>query len=153
MSLPKDSLSPVVVNVVVEMPSDDAFDLFTRRIGEWWPLATHSVGGEAATEVHFEARPGGRIYEVDSDGSRHSWGEVVECELPRRVLFTWHPGRPEETKQVIEVLFSPDGPLTHVELVHGEWEALGESAEGLREEYATGWETLLGERFAAARRD
>lgn len=150
MRLTNEPLPPVVANVVVEMPVEDAFDLFTRRIAEWWPLATHSVGGEAATEVHFETRVGGRIFEVDGDGSRQQWGEVVECEPPRRLVFTWHPGRPERTKQTIEVLFSSDGPLTHVELVHGEWETLGEIAAETREQYATGWPRVLDERYAGA---
>ncbi len=33
---------PVVRAVTVQPPADRAFSIFTDRIGEWWPLATHS---------------------------------------------------------------------------------------------------------------
>ena len=30
------SIAPVTASVRVPLPPDTAFDLFTRRIGEWW---------------------------------------------------------------------------------------------------------------------
>ena len=45
----------------VEVPADaeTAFTLFTDRIADWWPMATHSVHGEGGT-VGFEE---GRLVE------------------------------------------------------------------------------------------
>jgi len=143
----KETLPPVVVNVVVELPVEAAFEVFTRGFGDWWPKATHSVGEDRTRSVHFESRAGGRIYEVDDDGTRHQWGEVLECEPPRRLVFTWYPGRPEEKRQTVEVHFAADGNLTHVELVHHDWEVFLEKAEEMREGYVMGWAHVLGECF------
>lgn len=150
MSVKKEPLPPVVVNVVVALPIEDAFDLFTRGFDAWWPKSDHSVGQERTRSVHFEARAGGRIYEVLDDGSRHQWGEVLECEAPRRVAFTWHPGRSEEKTQTIEILFAADGDVTHVELVHRDWEVYDQDAEAMRGEYVMGWGHVLGECFVQA---
>jgi len=148
MSAKKEELPPVVVNVIVELPVNEAFELFTRGISRWWPLATHSVGEDKARSVHFETREGGRIYEVDEDGTEHDWGEVLECKPPTRLAFTWRPGRPETMKQNIEVMFAADGDVTHVELVHRDWEVFDNRAEEMRENYTAGWAHVLGECYA-----
>jgi hypothetical protein len=41
---PQGALAPIVVDVVVPCPPDRAFEYFTRDIGRWWPLGTHSIG-------------------------------------------------------------------------------------------------------------
>ena len=115
MSSANGKLPPVVVNVVVELPIEDAFELFTRDMSSWWPLESHSVELEEATSVEFEVRQGGRIYEIGGSGEHHEWGEVLVCEPPRKIVFTWRPGRPAESQQTIEVFFEADGDLTHVE--------------------------------------
>jgi len=150
MSGTKETLEPVVVNVLVELPIEEAFDLFTRGFGDWWPKATHSVGENRTKSVHFEARVGGRIYEIVDDETRHQWGEVLECEPPRRLVFTWRPGRDEDKKQTVELHFAADGDLTHVELVHRDWEVFDAKAEEMRENYIMGWGHVLGECFVNA---
>jgi uncharacterized protein YndB with AHSA1/START domain len=147
MSEKKPALPPVVANVVLELSREEAFDAFTRGFGDWWPRSTHSIGESRTKSVHFEARVGGRIYEVVDDGTRHMWGEVLECEAPKRLVFSWHPGRPEDKKQRIEVHFAADGNLTHVELVHYDWEVFAERAEEKREGYVMGWAHVFGECF------
>lgn len=145
MSQIKEKLPAVVSNVVVELPIEDAFELFTSGIGGWWPLSSHSVGREEATSCHFETRVGGEIYELESDGTRHTWGTILELDAPNRVVFSWHPGREVEKQQTIEVMFSPDGDLTHVELVHQDWEVFAEKSGEMREQYTTGWAFVMGE--------
>ena len=145
MSQLKEKLSPVIANVVVELPLDEAFELFTSGIGSWWPMSSHSVGKDKAEICHFEPRVGGEIYELDNEGTRHTWGTILEIDAPRRVVFSWHPGRAVEKQQTIEVMFSPDGDLTHVELVHQDWEVFDEKSTQMREEYEKGWAFVLGE--------
>jgi len=48
----KDALPPVRKSVVVPMATPDAFDLFFRRLPEWWPLSTRSVALEHAASCH-----------------------------------------------------------------------------------------------------
>ena len=49
MSAATAALPPLVKSVVVAAAQERAFELFTAEIGQWWPLLTHSVGGESAT--------------------------------------------------------------------------------------------------------
>src|SRR5690606_32700248 len=57
-------IEPVVKVRTVAIPVERAFELFTRRMGEWWPLATHSIAGTDVTALRFEERVGGRVTEV-----------------------------------------------------------------------------------------
>ena len=48
--------------MLVDYAPAEAFDLFTAGIASWWPVRTHSYGGEAVTSVVFEPGVGGRVY-------------------------------------------------------------------------------------------
>ena len=47
------SIEPVRKSVTVPARPQRAFELFTAHIHEWWPLATHSIGGEQAVGLVF----------------------------------------------------------------------------------------------------
>src|SRR5258708_7510990 len=61
-------VEPVRMTVRVSRNVEDAFDLFTRDIGSWWPLEKASFGGDRASELHMEPFVGGRFYERYIDG-------------------------------------------------------------------------------------
>lgn len=136
-------IEPVRKSIVVRCGVETAFELFTSRTGTWWPLQAYSVFQERAITCAFEARTGGQVYEVDADGQRSVWGTVRAWEPPRRVVFSWHPGRAADTAQEVEVRFSPEGRGTRVELEHRGWEILGPEALPTRQGYADGWEKVL----------
>lgn len=140
-------VAPLTKTVTVPLHPEAAFRRFTEEIATWWPMQTHSVGGEKTESVVFDGRVGGRVYERQQDGSTSVWGTVTAWELPVRVAFTWHPGREADSAQHVDVRFTPDGTGTNVTLVHSNWERLGEGAEGMRKQYETGWDHVLG-RFA-----
>lgn len=137
-------LEPVVKRVRVPAAPEEAFGRFTREMGSWWPLATHSVGEAAAESVTFEESAGGRIVERTRAGAEHIWGTVTSWEPPRRVVFTWHPGRDASTAQEVTVTFEPEGGGTEVTLVHAGWERLGDGAAAMRDRYVGGWARVLG---------
>jgi len=153
MSVSEESpavLPPLRLAVRVELPPDRAFRLFVDDIGEWWPLATHSVSREAAQTCAFEPRPGGRVFERSRTGEEHTWGRLEVWEPPRRIAFSWHPGRDASTAQRVEVTFTVLGEGTEVVLEHTGWELLGDSAAAVRSDYQRGWARVLGERYLAA---
>lgn len=137
-------IPPVEKTLSVPWPPAEAFDRFAGRIGEWWPLATHSVGRERARTCAIEPRVGGRVYETLDDGTEHVWGTVTAWEPPSRLAFTWHPGRDPGTRQEVEIAFRPEAGGTLLELVHDGWERLGERAAETRAEYSPGWDAVLG---------
>src|SRR5205814_774044 len=69
MNKPVNLIPPVVKSVRVARAQADAFRLYTEGLGQWWPLKTHSIGGEKAKAAVMEPHKGGRLYEVWHDGS------------------------------------------------------------------------------------
>jgi uncharacterized protein YndB with AHSA1/START domain len=67
----------------------EAFRLWTAAASVWWPMATHSVGGQRDAELVLEPRVGGRIFERLTDGREFDWGSVVAFEPPRRLVCDW----------------------------------------------------------------
>jgi uncharacterized protein YndB with AHSA1/START domain len=144
----------VVRKVVdVDLGSSEAFRLFTEGIGTWWPLEIHSIAGEAAETCVFETRQGGRIFERTRDGEELVWGTVLVYEPPHRLVYSWHPGRGEETAQEVEMRFSAHGNGTRVEVEHRGWGRYGDGVAEAIEDYGAGWDLVLAERYvnAAAR--
>ena len=121
--------------VLVDFAPAEAFELFTTRIASWWPVGTHSYGGDDVTDVVLEPRAGGRLYEVTAAGEQ-DWGSVLAWEPPHRVLLEWQIG--EARGSEVEVRFLPEGPGTRVELEHR-----GFGAADSRDRYASGWDVVL----------
>jgi uncharacterized protein YndB with AHSA1/START domain len=127
-------------SVTVKAAVEAAFKAFTDEITTWWPLATHSYGGEKATEAVFEGRNGGRVFERREDGTEADWGEVIAWEPPHRFVLEWKIWPSE-----VEVRFSYESEgVTRVDLEHRGWERAREGAEQMRESYDGGWEVVLG---------
>jgi len=143
-------LEPLRKEVVLPLPPERAFALFTAGVGLWWPLAAHSVGQARAASCAIEPRVGGAWVETLDDGTRHVWGTVVVWDPPRRLVTTWHPGRAAETAQEIEVRFVAAGDGTRVELEHRNWQRLGVTAAATRRGYETGWDGVLARLAGAA---
>jgi uncharacterized protein YndB with AHSA1/START domain len=137
------ALQPVRHSIEVGLRPAAAFRVFVEQIDSWWPLALHAIGPGKATGCHFEGRVGGRIYETHDDGALHLWGTVTEWQPPRRIVFSWHPGRGADTAQEVELRFGDLGTGTRVELEHRAWAALGERAAEARDAYQSGWPGVL----------
>ncbi|MGQ0648386.1 MAG: SRPBCC domain-containing protein [Gemmatimonadaceae bacterium] len=120
-----------------------SFERFTTGIATWWPLRSHSVGGENAQTVLFEPRVGGEIVEKIGGGKESLWGTVLEWDPPAHFAITWHPGRERNTAQRVDVHFVPDAGATRVELTHSGWEAMGKLAKVARRGYPMGWAYVL----------
>ena len=143
--------APIVKTVTVMCPVDRAFDLFTRKMTEWWPLLTHSVGGAEALRVEMHCAQGGQIVEHLADGTREVWGTINEWTPPHRLTFSWHPGTPEAEATSVEVRFRAQGATTEVTLVHSGWEQRPDGRLA-RDAYTTGWALVL-RNFTLAARD
>ena len=146
MTMQAVSLEPIVRAITVSRPVEDAFRLFTDDIDTWWPAASHSYGGEDVERAVFETRSGGRVYEVQKDGTERDWAEVVVWEPPGRVVLAWKICEPTE----VEVRFTAEGDGTRVELEHRGWERVAKEMRAQRDNYAGGWVFVLGKFDEAA---
>jgi uncharacterized protein YndB with AHSA1/START domain len=133
-------------SLTVAAPLERAFEVFTERIGTWWPFDTHSIGGQRTRDAVFEGREGGGVYEVIEGGETAPWATVLAWEPPTRVLLSWHVN-PEVPATEVEVRFASEGDGTRVVLEHRGWKRLGDKADAARGGYDAGWDYVLG-RFA-----
>ena len=132
-------LEPVRKTIVVKRTPREAFDIFTARMGTWWPVRQFSLYQTDSVECGIEPRVGGQIFEVSSTGERGVWGTIREWEPPHRFVTTWHPGSDPETPTELEVRFVAEGDGTRVELEHRHWTELGAQAAQTRQGYDEGW--------------
>jgi uncharacterized protein YndB with AHSA1/START domain len=151
-SLPKP-IEPVRKSIVVPIPPESAFRLFTDDMVRWWPVGSHSISSVRTASCGIESRLGGEVFEVRDDGVRFKWGEVLVWEPPTRFVMTWHPGRDASMAQEVEVHFAAVPEGTRVDLEHRGWERLHDRAASARTSYDEGWDTVLGKCFADACRD
>jgi uncharacterized protein YndB with AHSA1/START domain len=151
----ENQATSVQAGVVVEVPIEKAFTVFTQGIGTWFPPEYNLLAVPIAERV-FEPRVGGRVYDRGTDGSECQWARVLAYEPPTRVVISWDisPRWQIETDQAmtseVEVRFVSDGPeRTRVELEHRHLERHGEGWQQLHESVAGegGWPGCL-RRFA-----
>ena len=148
-------IEPVRRDVTVAASVEETFRLFTDDIGAWWPVESHSMAadrddGSTVRELVFEPTPGGRLYEIGSDGTEGTWGRVLTWEPPHRLVLAWKPNLRDEPETEVEVTFTAVEHGTRVDLEHRGWDLLGDRAEQGAASYRSGWAFILGERFATA---
>ena len=134
--------------VDVEASVEDAFTLFTTRMGEWWPLDKASYGGDRAMDIFLEPRVGGRFFERFVDGDELQVGTVIACEVPDRIVFTWRTADWEGETEV-EVRFTSIGRGTRVELEHRGFERIGPMGPDVAAKFRGGWPGVI-QSFASA---
>ncbi len=129
MSAPVLRGDQAVVSVFVAVPQADAFEVFTGEIDLWWRRGPrYRIAGKSPGSLHFEPRPGGRLFEtveLPSGKRLFEVGTVTVWEPPARLVFEWRgvnfaPGEKTE----VEVLFEGTETGTRVRLTHRGWSAL-----------------------------
>jgi uncharacterized protein YndB with AHSA1/START domain len=141
--------APVRKSITVKADAARAFEVFTSRIGRWWPR-THSIASSPPKDVVLEPRAGGRWFEIGEDGSQCDWGKVLAWEPPARLLLAWQIGAdwkydPDLITEV-EVRFTPvEGGATRVDLEHRNLERMGDKIEPVRTALDSegGWSGIL----------
>ncbi len=131
-----EALDAIKKSVFVEIPVERAWSVFTERIGDWWPLASHSLGGEQTATVVVDAD---RIIERWHDGTEKVWGRMLVWDPPSRMVFTWEIS--DDCGKEVEVRFVAEGDATRVELEHRGWES---GSPESRDGYDGGWDFVLG---------
>ena len=131
------------MSFVVACEPDHAFATWTGKASAWWP-AEHTMSHESGSEIVFEPRAGGRIFERTPAGQELEWGEIVEWDPPRRLRYVWHIATDRENATDVEIVFRalPDSS-TQVEIEHGGWDRLGEVGQAWRDANHAGWDGVL----------
>lgn len=148
---------PVRQSVLVRSSRTRTFETFVGSMGTWWPVNPFSASRDRVRDVTVERRPGGRVYETWTDGTRVDWGEVLAWEPPRRFAMTWAI---VSALTEVELTFAELGPaLTRVSLEHRGWEKLSDEQLArdcalpggyLNGSFDQGWALILSALAAAA---
>ena len=141
-------IEPINTSVTVRRSPEDAFRIFTREMGSWWPLRAFSMaedteGRVKAESVVFEERAGGRVYEVMSDGTEGTWATILAWDPPRSFILAWKPNLTDNPPTELEITFTPDDDGTRIALEHRGWERLGALAAEARAGYGENWTGVL----------
>ena len=148
------SIAPIVQTVKVKADPARAFELFTARIGQWWPHG-QGIGAEPLVEVVIEPRVGGRWFERSASGAETQWGEVLAWDPPGRLLLGWKLGtdwryHPDLLTEV-ELTFAPGaGGGATVTLEHRNLERFGADAAAHAARLNSGWPARIGDYAAFA---
>jgi len=142
--------------MVVEVPQDRAFIVFTQNFGDFKPREHNIMQSPIATTV-FEPRVGGHIVDIAEDGNECRWARVLAYEPHERVVFSWDIGPdwqivadPDNASEV-EVRFVAETPeRTRIELEHRHLDRHGPGWEAVRDGIADdqGWPLYL-DRYVA----
>jgi uncharacterized protein YndB with AHSA1/START domain len=128
--------------VAIDCSVEEAFDFFTTRMGEWWPLEKASYGGDRAKDIFLEPRVGGRFFERFVDGDELQVGSVIACDPPDRIVFTWQ-AIDWEGETEVEVMFTPIPEGTRVHLDHRGFERIGPLGPDAADKFRGGWPGVM----------
>jgi uncharacterized protein YndB with AHSA1/START domain len=141
--------------VVVNVPIERAFSVFTKDFGKFKP-PEHNLLGAPLAETVFELHVGGTVYDRGVDGSECHFARVLVFEPPNRLVMSWDisPQWSIETDHgktsEVEVRFIAEAPdRTRVELEHRNIDRHGDGWESVRDgvDAEDGWPLYL-QRFA-----
>lgn len=130
--------APLEKSVFVRCNVDHAFAVFTQRVHLWWPPG-HKKWADST--LHLDARVGGVFEERAADGACWRLGEVIECQPPHHIRYTWTPGMVDGPTDV-SVTFSAHEGGTLVEVTH----QAGQDPDGFplrRTVFTTAWDRVL----------
>lgn len=135
------TIAPIVRSVALNVPPARAFELFTSRMGQWWPNG-RTIGAEPHATIVVEPYVDGRWFERDEAGRETAGGRVLAWEPPSRLLLGWQINRQINGKfgfdpallTEVEISFAAaDAGGTVVTLQHRQLERFKADAAGLAE--------------------
>lgn len=136
-------IEPIRLSTRVRRGIEETFELFALSMTAWWPFDRFSFAVDRALEVHLEPFEGGRFYERYRDGQEHQIGEVLRWDPPSGITFTWKHADWAAPTEIDVRLIAEGTTSTRVELEHRSWDRLGAVGVQIRDQYLSGWPTVL----------
>jgi len=114
------------VSVLVAVPPEVAFRIFTEEIELWWRRGLkYRVARGQRGVIHLEPGVGGRLFESFEVGAETrviETGRVTVWEPPSRLVFDWRAVNFAPTEKTeVEVTFEPSPSGTQVTVTHRGW--------------------------------
>lgn len=140
------TVSAIRKSVVTKASPSRAFELFTERMGEWFPPRC-SRSPNPGGKIILEPFTNGRWFERDAHGAETDWGKVLIWAPPERLVLCWqidkHDAFDAELHTEVELIFRSDAAGgTVIELEHRNVERFGKDAQRIKT-VAAGWTCVL----------
>ena len=150
-------LDPIIKSIEVPCSQEEAFEVFLNKMDSWWPLdrfTTSAMAGAPAKSIRVEAKQGGNIVEIGSDGAETLWGTIKSYDPHGFLSMEFHVPQPDEnveSRSLLELQFTALGDdRTRVKLTQSSWEALGEMAEQMHGGYSEAWIMIFEQAYKSA---
>jgi activator of Hsp90 ATPase-like protein len=130
----------IVKSVVLPLAPNAAFELFTQKIGEWWPADRRHTQDPTSEIFLLES---GRFYERARGGREVELGYVRSWELPRRILLDFFIATGPERPTEVEITFVAQEGGTHVTVIHRPKPASAELWTERAPRYERSWDVVL----------
>jgi uncharacterized protein YndB with AHSA1/START domain len=131
-------------SVVLACSPERAFELFTRRVSDWWPPERRHTRDPAGRMVLDPER-----FVEMGDGREVPLGRVLAWEPGARLELTWFPGTDADHPTHVEVRFLADGAGTRVVVVHRPLPSSEALWAARAPRYAASWDLVLAALGAA----
>jgi uncharacterized protein YndB with AHSA1/START domain len=141
------TIAPVCLTVHTKAAPAQAFEIFTKKMGRWWPRGS-TVAAHPHDDVVVEPRVAGRWFERDADGRETQWGHVLVWDPPSRLVLAWQLGSDRKydpsliTEVEIRFAPTPQGG-TNVMLEHRNLERFRKDADHRAVAIGEGWSLML----------
>lgn len=127
----------IEVSVILDVPTDQAFDGFTDGVHLWWPVAEQSIFGEGSHVAVLRDQ----LVEEAADGEEVVWAEVVEWDAGEFLRFHWVLGHEQNGFVDVDVYFKAVGDSqTRVRVAT---EPITQSTEQVGETFICDWSLIL----------
>ena len=137
----------MVKSVVLPLSRVAAFELFTQKIGEWWPADRRHTQDPTSEIFLLES---GRFYERARDGREVELGYVRSWDFPNRILLDFFIATGPEKPTQVEIAFAASGVGTQVTVTHGPKPASEALWKERAPRYEQSWSVVLAALSRAA---
>jgi hypothetical protein len=137
----------MVKSVVLPLAPVAAFELFTQKIGEWWPADLRHTQDPASEIFLLES---GRFFERARDGREVELGHVRCWDLPNRIVLDFFIATGPEKPTEVEIAFAAQRGGTQVTVIHRPKPASAALWTERAPRYARSWDAVLAALSQAA---
>jgi hypothetical protein len=137
----------MVKSVLLPLAPVAAFQLFTQKIGEWWPPDRRHTEDPASEIFLLES---GRFFERARDGREVELGAVRSWDLPNRIVLDFFIATSPEKPTEVEIAFAARGDSTQVTVVHRPKPVSAALWAERAPRYERSWDVVLAALCAAA---
>ena len=137
----------MIKSVTLPLTPDAAFELFTQKITQWWPLDRRHSGDPAGEIFLLES---GRFYERARDGREVELGIVRSWEMPNRILLDFFVATGVDKPTEVEIVFEAREGGTRVTVSHGPKPASAALWTERAPRYERSWDAVLSALSRAA---